>query len=144
MLLEVDLTKCCKTFWRNKCILKLKSCANIFLQSTLLEVDRIKFCKTFWSNKCVLKLKSCVNFCPQSHTPDFEAYTCVINNPYLSIGIHSVTQIRIALIPLITYTLPNDLATHNNANAKFCKFKTYLLPQITDDSVKKITAKTVC
>ena len=24
-------------------------------------------------------------------------------------------QIRIALIPLITYTPPNDLATHNNA-----------------------------
>jgi hypothetical protein len=60
------------------------------------------------------KLKSCVNFCPQSLAPDFKAYTCVINNPYLSIGIHSVMQIRIALIPLITYTPPNDLATHNN------------------------------
>jgi hypothetical protein len=79
-----------------------------------LEVDRTKFCKTFRSNKCILKLKSCVNFCPQSHAPDFKAYTCVINNPYLSIGMHSVMQIRIALIPLITYTPPNDLATHNN------------------------------
>ena len=46
--------------------------------------------------------------------PDFKAYTCVINNPHLSIGIHLVMQIRIALIPLITYTPPNDLVTHNN------------------------------
>ena len=44
-------------------------------------------------------------------------------------------QIRIALIPLITYIPPNDLATHNNAT--FTKFKTCLLIQITDDSVKK-------
>ena len=44
-------------------------------------------------------------------------------------------QIRIALIPLITYTPPNDLATHNNTT--FAKFKTCLLIQITDDSVKK-------
>ena len=52
-------------------------------------------------------------------------------------------QIRIALIPLITYIPPNDLATHNNAT--FTKFKTCLLIQITDDSVKKkITTKTVC
>ena len=53
-------------------------------------------------------------------------------------------QIRIALIPLITYIPPNDLATHNNAT--FAKFKTCLLIQITDDSVKKkkITTKTVC
>jgi hypothetical protein len=51
-------------------------------------------------------------------------------------------QIRIALIPSINYTLPNDLATHNNST--FAKFKTYLLLQITDDSVKKIAAKTVC
>ena len=51
-------------------------------------------------------------------------------------------QIRIALIPLITYIPPNDLATHNNA--PFAKFKTCLLIQITDDSVKKITTKTVC
>jgi hypothetical protein len=80
----------------------------------LLEVDLTKFCKTFWRNKCILKLKSCVNFCPQSLAPDFKAYTCVINNPYLSIGIYLVMQIRIALIPLITYTPPNDLATHNN------------------------------
>ena len=50
-------------------------------------------------------------------------------------------QIRIALIPLITYIPPNDLATHN---ATFAKFKTCLLIQITDDSVKKITTKTVC
>jgi hypothetical protein len=47
-------------------------------------------------------------------------------------------QIRIALIPLITYTPPNDLATHNNAT--FAKFKTCLLIQITDDSVKKINS----
>ncbi|CAB4033576.1 Hypothetical predicted protein, partial [Paramuricea clavata] len=58
------------------------------------------------------------------------------NNPYLSIGIHLVMQIRITLIPLITYTPPNDLATHNNAT--FAKFKTCLLIQITDDSVKNI------
>jgi hypothetical protein len=45
-------------------------------------------------------------------------------------------QIRIALIPLITYIPPNDLATHNNAT--FAKFKTCLLIQITDDSVKKL------
>jgi hypothetical protein len=51
-------------------------------------------------------------------------------------------QKRIALIPLITYTLPNDLATHNNAI--FAKFKTCLLLQITYGSVKKITTKTVC
>ena len=44
-------------------------------------------------------------------------------------------QIRHALIPLITYTPSNDLATHNNAT--FAKFKTCLLIQITDDSVKK-------
>ena len=44
-------------------------------------------------------LKSCVNFCPQSLAPDFKAYTRVINN-----AIHLVMQIRIALIPLITYT----------------------------------------
>ena len=44
-------------------------------------------------------------------------------------------QIRIALIPLITYIPPNYLATHNNAT--FAKFKTCLLIQITDDSVKK-------
>ena len=81
------------------------------------------------------------NFCPQSHAPDFKAYTYVINNPYLSIWIHLVMQIRIALIPLITYIPPNDLATHNNAT--FAKFKTCLLIQITDDSVKKITTKTV-
>ena len=37
--------------------------------------------------------------------------------------------------PLITYTPPNDLATHNNAT--FAKFKTCLLIQIADDSVKK-------
>ena len=72
---------------------------------------------------------------PQSLAPDFKAYTCVKNNPYLSIGIHLVMQIRITLIPLITYTPPNDLATHNNA--KIAKFKTCLLVQITDDSVKK-------
>jgi hypothetical protein len=82
-----------------------------------------------------VKLKSCVNFCPQSLAPDFKAYTRVINNPYLSIWIHLVVQIRIALIPLITYTPPNDLATHNNAT--FVKFKICLLIQITDDSVKK-------
>ena len=51
-------------------------------------------------------------------------------------------QIRIALIPLITYIPPNDLATHNNVT--FAKFKTCLLIQIIDDSVKKITTKTVC
>ena len=68
-----------------------------------------------------VKLKSCVNFFPQSHPPDFKAYTRVINNPYLSIAIHLVMQIRIALIPLITYTPPNDLATHNNTT--FVKFK---------------------
>jgi hypothetical protein len=45
---------------------------------------------------------------------DFKAYTCVINNPHLSIGIHLVMQIRIALIPLIIYMPPNDLATHSN------------------------------
>jgi hypothetical protein len=67
--------------------------------------------------------------------PDFKAYTCVINNPYLSIEIHLVMQIRITLIPLITYTPPNDLATHNNAT--FAKFKTCLLIQITGDSVNK-------
>jgi hypothetical protein len=67
--------------------------------------------------------------------PDFKAYICVKNNPYLSIGIHLVMQIRITLIPLITYTPPNDLATHNNANLQL--FKTCLLIQITDDSVKK-------
>ena len=82
-----------------------------------------------------MNLNSCVNFCPQSLAPDFKVYTCVINNPYLSIWIHLVMQIRIALIPLITYIPPNDLATHN---------KTCLLIQITDDSVKKITTKTVC
>ena len=60
------------------------------------------------------KLKSCVNFCPQSHAPDFKAYTRVVNNPHLSTEVHLVMQIRIALIPLITYTPPNDLATHNN------------------------------
>ena len=49
----------------------------------------------------------------QSLALDFKTYTCVINNPYLSIGIHLVMQTRIALIPLITYTPPNDLATHN-------------------------------
>jgi hypothetical protein len=94
--------------------------------------------------------------------PDFKAYTCVINNPYLSIEIHSVMQICIAFIPLITYTLPNYLATHNNAGVIFltlpsvicsikhvlnlanAKFKTCLLLQITDGSVKKITTKTVC
>ena len=53
-------------------------------------------------------------FCPQSLAPDFEAYTFVINNPYLSIGIHLDMQIRIALMPLITHTPPNDLATHSN------------------------------
>jgi hypothetical protein len=57
-------------------------------------------------------------------------------------GIHLVMQIRIALIPLIIYTPPNDLATHNYAT--FAKFKTCLLVQIIDDSVKKITTKTVC
>jgi hypothetical protein len=60
------------------------------------------------------KLKTCVNFCTQSLAPDFKAYTCVINNPYLSIGIHSVMQIRIALIPLITYTPLNGFAAYNN------------------------------
>jgi hypothetical protein len=44
-------------------------------------------------------------------------------------------QIRITLIPLITYTPPNDLATHNNAT--FAKLKTCLLIQITGDSVNK-------
>jgi hypothetical protein len=44
--------------------------------------------------------------------------------------------------PLITYTPPNDLATHNNAT--FEKFKTCLLIQITDDSIKNMTTKTVC
>ena len=33
-------------------------------------------------------------------------------------------------------SVANDLATHNNAT--FAKFKTCLLIQITDDSVKKI------
>jgi hypothetical protein len=47
-------------------------------------------------------------------------------------------QIRIALIPLITYMPPNDLATHNNTT--FVKFKTCLLIQITDDSLKKINS----
>ena len=58
-----------------------------------------------------MNLNSCVNFCPQSLAPDFKVYTCVINNPYLSIWIHLVMQIRIALIPLITYIPPNDLGT---------------------------------
>ena len=74
-------------------------------------------------------------FLPTKPRADFKVYTCVINNPYLSIWIHLVMQIRIALIPLITYIPPNDLATHNNAT--FTKFKTCLLIQITDDSVKK-------
>ena len=75
-------------------------------------------------------------FCLENLAPDFKVYTCVINNPYISVWIHLVMQIRIALIPLITYKPPNDLPTHNNAT--FVKFKTCLLIQITDDSVKKL------
>jgi hypothetical protein len=41
MLLEVDSTKFCKTFLRNKCILKLKSCANFCLQSPLFTARAI-------------------------------------------------------------------------------------------------------
>ena len=58
---------------------------------------------------------------PQSLAPNFKVYTCVKNNHYISIGIHLVMQIRITLIPLITYTPPNDLATHNNANLQSLK-----------------------
>jgi hypothetical protein len=43
-------------------------------------------------------------FMPQNLTPDFKAYNCVINSPYLSIGIHIVMQISFRLIPLITLT----------------------------------------
>jgi hypothetical protein len=41
--------------------------------------------------------------------------------PIYSHGIHLVMQIRITLIPLITYTPPNDLATHNNAKLQILK-----------------------
>ena len=32
---------------------------------------------------------------------DFKAYTCVVNNLHLSIEVHLVMPIRIALIPLL-------------------------------------------
>jgi hypothetical protein len=50
------------------------------------------------SNLCTLQLAHltimlqsfCLIFILQSLAPGFKVYTCVINNPYLSIGIHLV------------------------------------------------------
>ena len=66
------------------------------------------------ANEMYFKTEILCKFLPASPAPDFKAYTCVINNPYLSIRMYLVMQIFCSPNPLITNKPPNDLATHNN------------------------------